>query len=56
MEHRSVDAPKADPAAIAKLALDGIEAGEAELIADEISQQVLAGLAAGVAGLYPQAA
>jgi NAD(P)-dependent dehydrogenase (short-subunit alcohol dehydrogenase family) len=53
---RSVDAPKADPAAIAKLALDGIEAGDAEIIADEISQQVLAGLSAGVAGLYPQAA
>jgi NAD(P)-dependent dehydrogenase (short-subunit alcohol dehydrogenase family) len=53
---RSVDAPKADPAAIARLALDGIEAGEAEIIADEISQQVLAGLSTGVAGLYPQAA
>lgn len=52
----SVDAPKADPAAIARLALDGIEAGEAEIIADEISQQVLAGLSTGVAGLYPQAA
>jgi len=53
---RSVNAPKADPAAIARLALDGIEAGDAEIIADEISKQVLAGLSAGVAGLYPQAA
>ncbi len=53
---RSINAAKADPAAIAKLALDGIEAGDAEIIADEISQQVLAGLSAGVAGLYPQAA
>jgi NAD(P)-dependent dehydrogenase (short-subunit alcohol dehydrogenase family) len=53
---RSINAAKADPAAIAKLALDGIEAGDAEIIADEISQQVLAGLSEGVAGLYPQAA
>jgi NAD(P)-dependent dehydrogenase (short-subunit alcohol dehydrogenase family) len=53
---RNVDAPKTDPAVIAKLALDGIEAGDAEIIADEISKQVLAGLSAGVAGLYPQAA
>ena len=35
---------------------DGIEAGEAEIIADEISKQVLAGLSAGVRGLYPQVA
>src|SRR5208282_5639156 len=53
---RSIDAPKADPGAIARLALDGIGAGDAEIIADEISKQVLAGLSAGVAGLYPQAA
>jgi NAD(P)-dependent dehydrogenase (short-subunit alcohol dehydrogenase family) len=53
---RRLDVPKADPADIARLALDGIEAGDAEIIADEISKQVLAGLSAGVAGLYPQAA
>jgi len=53
---RNVDAPKADPADIARMALDGIEAGEAEIVADEISQQVLAGLSAGVRGLYPQVA
>jgi NAD(P)-dependent dehydrogenase (short-subunit alcohol dehydrogenase family) len=53
---RDVTAPKSDPANIAKLALDGIEAGDAEIIADEISRQVLAGLSAGVAGLYPQVA
>jgi hypothetical protein len=53
---RNVDAPKADPADIARMALDGIEAGEAEIIADEISRQVLAGLSAGVRGLYPQVA
>ena len=53
---RNVDAPKADPADIAWMALDGIEAGEAEIVADEISKQVLAGLSAGVRGLYPQVA
>ena len=33
-----------------------IEAGETEIVADEISKQVLAGLSAGVRGLYPQVA
>ena len=53
---RDIDAPKSDPAVIAKLAIDGIEAGDAEIIADEVSQRVQAGLSFGVAGLYPQVA
>ena len=53
---RNVDGPKSDPAVIAKLAIDGIEAGDAEIIADEVSQRVQAGLSFGVAGLYPQVA
>jgi NAD(P)-dependent dehydrogenase (short-subunit alcohol dehydrogenase family) len=53
---RHVTAPKSDPADIARIAIDGIEAGDAEIIADEVSKQVLAGLSAGVAGLYPQLA
>jgi NAD(P)-dependent dehydrogenase (short-subunit alcohol dehydrogenase family) len=53
---RHVTAPKSNPADIAKLAIDGLEAGDAEIIADEISRQVLAGLSSGVAGLYPQVA
>ena len=53
---RHVDAPKSDPAVIAKLALDGIEAGDAEIIADEVSRQVRAGLSGGVAALYPAVA
>jgi NAD(P)-dependent dehydrogenase (short-subunit alcohol dehydrogenase family) len=53
---RHLDVPKSDPAAIAKLAIDGIAAGDAEIIADETSSRVLAGLSAGVAGLYPQVA
>jgi NAD(P)-dependent dehydrogenase (short-subunit alcohol dehydrogenase family) len=53
---RHLDVPKSDPAVIAKLAIDGIAAGDAEIIADEKSRRVLAGLSAGVAGLYPQVA
>jgi len=53
---RHVTEPKSDPADIARIALDGIEAGETEIVADEISKQVLAGLSAGVRGLYPQVA
>ena len=48
--------PKSDPADIARIALDGIAAGETEIVADEISKQVLAALSAGVRGLYPQVA
>jgi len=50
---RHLDVPKANPADIAKLAVDGIEAGDAEIVADETSRQVLDQLSAGVAGLYP---
>jgi NAD(P)-dependent dehydrogenase (short-subunit alcohol dehydrogenase family) len=53
---RHVTAPKADPADIARIALDAIEKGETEVVADETSQQVLAGLSAGVRGLYPHVA
>jgi len=53
---RNVDAPKSDPAVIAKLAIAGLEAGDAEILADEVSRRVQAGLASGVAGLYPQVA
>ncbi len=50
----SVSAPKANPVDIAEIALDGIEAGALEIVADETSRQVLAGLSGGVAALYPQ--
>ncbi len=53
---RHLDVAKSSPADIAKLAIDGIEAGDYEIVADEISRQVLAGLSAGVDGLYPQLA
>jgi len=51
---RHIDGPKNDPATIAALALDGIEAGEVEILADDISRQVRSGLAGGVAALYQQ--
>jgi NAD(P)-dependent dehydrogenase (short-subunit alcohol dehydrogenase family) len=51
---RSVDAPKSDPAVIAAIALDAIEAGATEILADDVSRHVQAGLAGGVAALYPQ--
>jgi len=50
----SVTGPKANPADIAEIALDGIEAGAYEIVADETSRRVLAGLSGGVAALYPQ--
>ncbi len=49
-----LDVAKADPAVIAKLAIDGIETGDAEIIADDTSRHVLAGLSGGVPALYPQ--
>ncbi|MEU1276589.1 short-chain dehydrogenase, partial [Streptomyces sp. NPDC005799] len=51
-----VDAPKSDPRDIAALALDGIETGAHEVLADDISRQVKAGLAGDLAALYPQLA
>jgi hypothetical protein len=51
---RDVDGPKADPAEVARLAIDGIASGTPEILADEVSRQVQAGLAGGVPALYPQ--
>ncbi|RZU76269.1 short-subunit dehydrogenase [Micromonospora kangleipakensis] len=48
-----VSAPKSDPADIARIAVDGIEADRYEIVADETSRRVLAGLSGGVAALYP---
>ncbi|WP_416970438.1 SDR family oxidoreductase [Streptomyces sp. 4F14] len=51
-----VDAPKSAPRDVAALALDGIESGAHEVLADDISRQVKAGLAGDLAALYPQLA
>jgi len=48
-----VEGPKTDPAVVAALALDAVEAGEPEVLVDDVSRQVRAGLAGGVAALYP---
>ncbi|WP_326813429.1 SDR family oxidoreductase [Streptomyces sp. NBC_01318] len=51
-----VDSPKTSPQSVAEQALDGIEANAYEVLADELSRQVKAGLAADLAALYPQLA
>lgn len=53
---RHVTGPKADPAEVARLALDGVEAGVEEVLADDVSRRVQAGLAGGVPALSPKAA
>jgi NAD(P)-dependent dehydrogenase (short-subunit alcohol dehydrogenase family) len=49
-----IDEPKSSPEKIAKIAIDGIEAGLYEIIADDISKNLQKGLAEGVPSLYPQ--
>lgn len=51
-----IDAPKSDPAKIARIALDGVEAGLYEVLADDTSRQVKAGLAADPSALYAELA
>ena len=45
---------KNDPADVVRAALDGIEAGKIEVLADDASAQVKAALAADPGMLYPQ--
>jgi NAD(P)-dependent dehydrogenase (short-subunit alcohol dehydrogenase family) len=45
---------KADPADVAAQAIDGIAAGAYEVLADDLSRGVQAGLSEGVTALYPQ--
>jgi NAD(P)-dependent dehydrogenase (short-subunit alcohol dehydrogenase family) len=47
---------KTDPAEVARLALDGVEAGAFEVLADELTRQVRSGLSADVSAIYPQLA
>ncbi len=49
-----IDAPKSDPADIVRVALDGLEAGELEVVADEVSANVKRGLSGPIGALYPQ--
>jgi NAD(P)-dependent dehydrogenase (short-subunit alcohol dehydrogenase family) len=48
-----VTAPKIDPALVAKLALEAVEAGEFEVLADDPSRQVRAALSMDLTALYP---
>lgn len=51
-----LDVAKNDPADVVAQAYDGLLAGEHEVLADDLSRQVKAGLAAPVGRLYPQLA
>ncbi|MFD8494302.1 SDR family oxidoreductase [Amycolatopsis sp. NPDC059657] len=51
-----IDAPKSSPESVAKQALDGIESGAHEVLADDLTRQVKAGLSQDVSVLYPQLA
>jgi NAD(P)-dependent dehydrogenase (short-subunit alcohol dehydrogenase family) len=53
---KGVEAAKSDPADIARMAIDGIESDQAEIIADDTSRAVQAALSGGVAALYPKVA
>ncbi|KTD86658.1 SDR family oxidoreductase [Paenibacillus etheri] len=48
-----LDTPKSNPADIAKKAIDGIESGSFEIIADDNSRMLQGALAGGVPALYP---
>jgi NAD(P)-dependent dehydrogenase (short-subunit alcohol dehydrogenase family) len=49
----SIDGPKVAPAAVVAATLDALEAGEHEVLADDVTKQVRAGLSGPLAGLYP---
>ncbi|SEN70848.1 SDR family oxidoreductase [Paenibacillus sp. OK076] len=48
-----VDAPKSNPSDVARMAIDGIESDSFEILADDNSRMIQAGLSGGVATLYP---
>jgi len=50
----AVTAPKARPEDIAKQALDGIESGAHEVLADDTARQAKAGVAADLTAVYPE--
>jgi NAD(P)-dependent dehydrogenase (short-subunit alcohol dehydrogenase family) len=51
-----VTGPKSAPADVARQAIDGVEADAHEVLADDLSRRVKAGLAGDLAALYPQLA
>ncbi|MFH8470660.1 SDR family oxidoreductase [Streptomyces sp. NPDC017991] len=50
----AIDAPKSSPVDVAAQALDGIESGAFEVLADDLTRQVKSGLSADLSVLYPQ--
>lgn len=48
--------PKMDPADLVRTVMDAVEAGEYEVLADETSVQLKAGLSAPIEAMYPQLA
>ncbi|MFF9395989.1 SDR family oxidoreductase [Streptomyces griseoluteus] len=50
----AVTGPKADPAAVARATLEGVEAGWPEVLADDVSRRVQAASSQGPEALYPQ--
>ncbi len=53
---RDLDVPKTDPALIARQAVDAIERGDYEVLADDVSRQVKGNLSAPITAMYPQLA
>jgi len=51
-----IDAPKNDPADVVRAGIDGVENGEYEVLADEASVSIKAGLALPIEALYPDLA
>lgn len=49
-----ISGPKLAPADVVHVAYDGLEAGEFEILVDDVSRQVKAGLAGPIETLYPQ--
>ncbi len=52
----TVESPKNPPELVARLALDGIEADATEVLVDDLTRQVKAGLAADPTVMYPEIA
>jgi NAD(P)-dependent dehydrogenase (short-subunit alcohol dehydrogenase family) len=49
---KDIEAPKSDPADIARITLDGLEAGEEEILADDLTKQVQGLLSGGYSALH----
>jgi hypothetical protein len=52
----TVAGPKTPPELVAEATLDAVEAGQAEVLADEVTRRVRAALSGELTGLYPSLA